>query len=106
MERKKKLKRAAILSVFIYIMINGFIWGFMKAYMNSHNIFSNEHLAMAEVQKSEDKTEIKILNKNFSIDKNKTAENTAGILLYILMPDKVRTSTELIMLYNTLSQKD
>ena len=37
MERKKKLKRAAILSVFIYIMINGFIWGFMKAYINCSN---------------------------------------------------------------------
>ena len=64
MERKRKIKRASILAVFIYVMINGFVWGFMKAYLNSYNIISKDQLVMAEVNNNNSKTEIKILNKN------------------------------------------
>ncbi|MGN1481463.1 hypothetical protein [Porcipelethomonas sp.] len=106
MERKKKIKRAAILAVFIYIMINGFVWGLMKAYLNSYNTVSKEQLVMAEVNNSKQKTEIKILNKKFYIDKNKTFQNTAGIILYILMPDKAKLSTEIVMQYERLCQSD
>ena len=71
MERKRKIKRASILAVFIYVMINGFVWGFMKAYLNSYNIISKDQLVMAEVNNNNSKTEIKILNKKFYFDKNK-----------------------------------
>ena len=72
MERKRKIKRASILAVFIYVMINGFVWGFMKAYLNSYNIISKDQLVMAEVNNNNSKTEIKILNKKFYFDKNKS----------------------------------
>lgn len=97
MERKRKIKRAAILAVFIYIMINGFIWGFMKAYLNSYNIISKNQLVMAEINNNSSKTEIKILNKKFYFDKNKSFQNAAGILLYIILPDKIKTTAEIVM---------
>lgn len=97
MERKRKLKRAAILAIFIYIMINGFVWGFMKAYLNSYNIISKDQLVMAEVKNSNSKTEIKILNKKFYLDNNKTFQNAAGVILYILLPDKIKTTAEIVM---------
>ncbi len=97
MERKIKIKRAAILAVFIYIMINGFIWGFMKAYLNSHNIISKDQLVMAEVKNKNSKTEIKILNKKFYFDNNRTFQNASGILLYIVLPDKIKATAEIVM---------
>ena len=97
MERKRKIKRASILAVFIYVMINGFVWGFMKAYLNSYNIISKDQLVMAEVNNNNSKTEIKILNKKFYFDKNKSLQNTAGFLLYIILPDKIKTTAEIVM---------
>ena len=93
MERKRKIKRASILAVFIYVMINGFVWGFMKAYLNSYNIISKDQLVMAEVNNNNSK----ILNKKFYFDKNKSLQNTAGFLLYIILPDKIKTTAEIVM---------
>lgn len=97
MEQKRKIKRILILTAFIYIIINGFVWGFMKAYINSHNIVSNEQLAMATITKESGQTNIKILNKDFSINKKNKALNKIEIIIYILLPDKARTATEIIM---------
>ena len=97
MERKRKIKRASILAVFIYVMINGFVWGFMKAYLNSYNIISKDQLVMAEVNNNNSKTEIKILNKKFYFDKNKSLQNTAGFLLHIILPDKIKATAEIVM---------
>lgn len=51
----------------------------MKAYLNSYNIISKDQLVMAEVNNNNSKTEIKILNKKFYFDKNKSLQNTAWI---------------------------
>ena len=80
MERKRKIKRASILAVFIYVMINGFVWGFMKAYLNSYNIISKDQLVMAEVNNNNSKTEIKILNKKFYFDR---ASFKAWVILFL-----------------------
>lgn len=97
MEKKRKIKRAAILTAFIYIMINGFVWGLMKAYLNTYNIINKNQLVMAKVTNEKSGTEIKILNKKFYLSKKQSMNNTAGIILYIVLPDKYKATAEIIM---------
>ena len=69
----------------------------MKAYLNTNNIISREHIVMASVSQNNENTEIKILGKSFIINKSKIAQPLAETLLYIFMPYKLRTCTEIII---------
>ena len=70
MNNKRKIKRASILAVIIYIMINGFVWGLMKAYINSYNSINRDKLVMAQITDKPDGKEIKILGGSFIIPEN------------------------------------
>ncbi len=97
MNRKKKIRRAFLLAFFIYIIINMFIFGLMRAYLNTNNIASRDKIAMASLSQNAEKTEIKILGKNFSINKKNKNENIAQAFLYILLPYNVRACTEIVI---------
>lgn len=97
MERKRKIRRAFLLAVCIYIIINMFIFGLMKAYLNTNNTASRNQIVMASVSQNTEKTEIEILGKNFSINKNQKAEKIAETVLYLFMPYKIRACTEIVI---------
>ncbi len=97
MEKRKKIRRAFMLAFFIYIIINIFIFGLMKAYLNTNNIVSRNQLVMASIEQNSQKTEIEILGKNFSINKNQKSEKVVETVLYLLMPDKIRACTEIVI---------
>lgn len=97
MHRKKKIRRAFLLALCIYIIINMLIFGLMKAYLNTNNIVSRNKIAMASLSRSAETTEIKILNKKFIINKDREIENITQTFLYILMPYNIRACTEIII---------
>lgn len=97
MHRKKKIRRAFLLALCIYIIINMLIFGLMRAYLNTNNIVSRDKIAMATLSQNAEKTEINILGKKFSIYKNHNAKNLAQAFLYILLPYNVRACTEIVI---------
>ncbi|MBE6844426.1 MAG: hypothetical protein E7508_01745 [Ruminococcus sp.] len=97
MERKRKIRRAFILTAAIYVIINIFIFGLMRAYINTNNIISRNQLVMASVSENRDKKTINILGKNFEIDKSNTAGTLAKLCTYTVMSDKLRICTDIIL---------
>ena len=97
MNNKRKTRRAFILFFAVYIIINVFVFGFMKAYVNTNNIISKNHLVMASITENQDKTNIKILGKSFAIDKKNTEKTISEVCIYTLMTDKIRICTDLIL---------
>ncbi|MBQ8435748.1 MAG: hypothetical protein IJX24_07055 [Oscillospiraceae bacterium] len=97
MERKRKVRRAFLLTAAIYIIINIFLFGLIKAYINTNNIVSRNHLVMASVSECNDITTIRILGKNFEIDKNNNTGTIAKICTYAVMSDKLRICTDIIL---------
>ncbi|MGN0612565.1 MAG: hypothetical protein ACI4JB_01560 [Porcipelethomonas sp.] len=97
MERKRKVRRAFFLAFSIYIVINIFIFGLMKAYLNTNNIVSREQLVMASVNKDENSTEINILGRKITINESAAKDTVTQAAAYILLPVKARTCAEIII---------
>lgn len=97
MERKGKVRRAFLLTAAVYIILNIFLFGLIKAYINTNNTVSRNQLVMASVSETNDKTTIKLLGKNFEIDKNNNAETIAKICTYTVMSDKLRICTDIVL---------
>lgn len=97
MERKRKIRRASILILSVYIFVNVFVFGLMKAYMNTNNIISKDRLVMASVTETENMTNIKILGKSFQINTRDNAKNISQIAVYAIMSDKARACTDIIL---------
>lgn len=97
MERKRKIRRAFILTLGIYIIINIFIFGLMKAYLNTNNIVSRNQIVMASVSQENENTEINVLGKKIIVNKNKASEKLTESLLYFMMPYKLRACTEIVI---------
>ncbi len=104
MERKKKIRRAFILIFAVYTIINIFIFGLMKAYVNTNNTVSKNQLVMASVFENPDTTSIEILGKSFEIPKENTEKTIAEICIYTLMTDKIRICTDLILKCRELAE--
>lgn len=97
MEHKRKVRRAFILGFSVYAIINIFIFGFMKAYVNTNNIVSKNHIVMASVTENKENKSIEILGRNFEIPKEDSERTIAEICVYTLMTDKMRICTDLIL---------
>lgn len=97
MERKRKIRRGFFLAFSIYFIINIFIFGLMKAYLNTSNMVKRDHLVMMEVSQNTEKTEIQVLGKNFVINKNDNIEKIAETIIYFVMPYKLRACTDIVM---------
>ncbi len=96
MTRKKKIRRAFLLAAGIYIIINIFIFGLMIAYVNTNNIVSSDKVVMAEIKNSAQTTNIEILGKDVTIEKNSEIEKISETAVYALMPYCFRFSAEII----------
>lgn len=99
MERKRKIRRAFILISAFYIVINVFIFGLMKAYINTNNIISRNQIVMASVSQNNTKTKINILGKDFEFDKNDAVKSAAEACVYAIMPEKARVCTDIILTF-------
>ena len=97
MNNKTKIKRASILAFIIYIMINGFVWGLMKAYINSYNSINRDKLVMAQITDKPDGKEIKILGGSFIIPENNSDTQAVYTAAWSLMPDKIKAAAKLFM---------
>lgn len=93
----RKTKRAAILAVSIYIMINSFVWGLMKAYINSYNAVNHEQLAMAQISDSSDGKEISIMGKSFYISSETKETSSTARTISSLIPARIRLAAVLFM---------
>lgn len=102
MERKRKIRRVFILIFAFYAIINIFIFGLMTAYMKTNNILSRNKLVMASVTENSETKNIKILNKNFVIDKDNSIKSLAEICTYALIPEKVRVCTDIILTFKDI----
>ena len=96
MTRKKKIRRAFLLAAGIYIIINIFIFGLMIAYVNTNNIVSSDKVVMAEIKNSAQTTNIEILGKDVTIEKNSEIEKISETAVYALMPYSFRISSEIV----------
>ncbi len=97
MERKRKIRRASILIMSVYIFVNIFVFGLMKAYMNTNNIISKNRLVMASVTATENITNVEILGKSFEINTQDNKKNISQLAVYALMNDKARVCTDIIL---------
>lgn len=97
MDRKKKIRRAFILSASVYVIINIFIFGIMNAYVNTNNTVSRDHLVMASVSEINEKTTLKILDRTFELDKDSIFKTAGTAGLYAMMPNKLRVCTDIIL---------
>ncbi len=97
MKSERKTKRAAILAVIMYIMINCLVWGFMKAYVNSYNAVNHEQLVMANISDKSDGKEIEILGNSFLISKIENDKNCKKDAFQSLIPFKFRAVAEIFM---------
>lgn len=102
MERKRKIRRAFILIFAFYIVINIFIFGLMKAYINTNNIVSRNQLVMASVIEKEDTTKIKVLGKSFEFDKDNAVKSATEACIYAIMPEKARVCTDIILTFRDI----
>lgn len=93
----KKVKRASILAVCIYIMINSFVWGLMKAYINSYNAVNHEKLVMAQICESPDGKEISIMGNRFHIPSEAGESSSISKALSSLISVKIRTAAAIFM---------
>ncbi len=97
MKRKSTLKRTVILALCIYVMINGLVYGLLKAYLNSHNAASREQWKMASASKNGQAAEITVLDSSFTIDLSAAGEGASAVCIYSLLPDKAKAAARLIM---------
>ena len=88
MNNKRKIKRASILAVIIYIMI---------AYINSYNSINRDKLVMAQITDKPDGKEIKILGGSFIIPENNSDTQAVYTAAWSLMPDKIKAAAKLFM---------
>lgn len=93
----RKIKRASILAVIIYIMINSFVWGLMKAYINSYNAVNHEKLVMAQICDSPDGKEISIMGSSFCINSEAEDSSCAQKAVKSLIPVKIRAAAVIFM---------
>lgn len=93
----RKTKRAAILAVCIYIMVNSFVWGLMKAYINSYNSVNHEKLAMAQINDSSDGKEISIMGNSFYIPSEADEKSSTAETISSLIPVKIRIAAAIFM---------
>lgn len=82
----KKRKRAAILAITAYAVINGLVWGLMKAYVSSYNALSREKLVMADISECSGGREITVMGNSFVIK----TEKKDGRIAKAVLPVKVR----------------
>ncbi len=92
---QRNCKRGVILGIIIYVMLNAFVWGIMKAYVGSHNSASREQLAMAQITDSEKGRNISIMGNSFEIPEDDKKENNALNALKTLVPVKIRAAEEI-----------
>ncbi len=93
----RKTKRASVLAVCIYIMVNSFVWGLMKAYINSYNAVNHEQLVMAQINDSSDGKEISIMGNSFYISSETTDKSTTAKTIGSLIPVKIRIAAAIFM---------
>lgn len=93
----RKTKRASILAVCIYIMVNSFVWGLMKAYINSYNAVNHEQLVMAQISDSSDGKEISIMGNSFYISSETNDKGNTAKTICSLIPVKIRIAAALFM---------
>lgn len=91
----RKIKRASIIAIIIYVMINSFVWGLMKAYINSHNAISHDKLAMAQVTDSPNGKKISVMGTCFYIPDKREDKSRVDCALQTLIPIKIRTASEI-----------
>lgn len=87
----RKIKRASILIVITYIMINSLAWGLMKAYVNSYNAVNREKLVMAQVSDKPDGREVKILGKSFLLSQEEKQESEVLYAVKSVAPVKLKS---------------
>lgn len=96
MKKQMKLKRASILAIIIYIMINSFVWGLMKVYINSYNAVNREKLVMAQISDKPDGRKIEIMGQSFVLpEENK---NDMYTILNFIAPAKIKSISEIFKL--------
>jgi len=96
MNRKKKIRRCFILIFSVYIILNYFVFGFIKAYVNTNNTINKEQLAIAYINDEQNIRNIEVLGKNFIIDKNNNINEYLRIGIYTVMTDKMRISADIV----------
>ena len=96
-KRRKVIKRATIFTIGIYIILNGFICGMLKAYLKSHNAVSKDQLVAAVYTENDNKADLKILDKNFVLDKGIVKDTKICMAAYTLMPDRTKAALEIIL---------
>ena len=88
-----KMKKSAILIMFVYIIltVGGFM--FLNACGSSYNRLSEEKIVPFSASADERTAEIKILGKTFSIDISETSpESRSWLMFYLAVPDDIRIS--------------
>lgn len=86
----RKLKRASILAVIIYVMINFFVWGLMKAYINSHNAVNHDKLVMAEISDDKNGKRVSIMGNSFCVLEKEHEKNDVDNALLSLLPSEIK----------------
>ncbi|MCM1225874.1 MAG: hypothetical protein NC320_00410 [Clostridium sp.] len=94
----RKLKRASILAVIIYVMINLFVWGLMKAYINSHNAVNHDKLVMAEISDDKDGKRVSIMGNSFCVPEKEREKNGVDNALLSLLPSEIKAVSEIFRL--------
>lgn len=92
---RSKIKRASITIVIIYIMINGFVWGLMKAYINSYNAINSEKLVMAQLTDKSGGKEVKILENRFFLPDKLDKDSNIYFAVRSIMPSRIRAVSEI-----------
>lgn len=91
----RRLKRAIILLIVIYLLINGLAWGLMKAYINSYNAVNNEKLVMAEISNSQEGMEISVMGNSICIPDKKNKADQKRSALNAVIPLKIRAAYDI-----------
>lgn len=91
----RNFKRRITLAVIIYIMINCFAWGIMKAYINSHNCVSRDKLVMAQISDTENGKKVSVIGGSITIPDEKHRENDVYSSIKTLIPLKIRVAEEI-----------
>lgn len=91
----RRLKRAIMLSIIIYLLINGLAWGLMKAYINSYNAVNNEKLVMAKISDSREGVEISVMGNSICIPDKKNKADQKRSALNAVIPLKIRAAYDI-----------
>ncbi len=93
----RKIKRVSILAVIAYVMINSFVWGLMKAYVNSYNAVNHEQLAMVSISDKPAGKEINVMGIKINAPQQNMRDEKISCALKTLVPLKIRAAAIIFM---------